>query len=206
MRHLKKATVRTVIELASACPPEQEFSIEEIRAGAAGKLQTAPEIRAYNSFVSNLSDDETAELIALTNLGKGYEHKPEDFEMLVDEAYRDQNRTMFTLAKQKIPQYLRLGMERLARRKTGKKVPTVHNEERRRMLVGKFVMDHFLETYGKEHGYHKLVAMMEDAGYLDRAEDRKVFGLKESKVESELVKVIGGKRSSARIKLGPIRP
>ncbi|MDJ0840220.1 MAG: DUF3775 domain-containing protein [Acidobacteriota bacterium] len=170
-----------------------------------GHLQTEPKVKAYNTYVTNLPDEETAELIALTWLGRNYDHTPDAFDTLVDTALIDKPRVLFTEPKQKLPQYLRLGMERLARFQTGKKVAKPIDEDRRLLLMGKFVREQFEKTYGREHGRHKLLSMMEDAGYLEQKEDRKLFGLPAEKGDDALHTVLSGKRESARIRLGTIR-
>lgn len=204
MKYLKKATVKTVIDLAHACPPDRDFTAEEIRAGIQGQLAVNPHVRAFNAFLVNLSEDERAELTALLWLGRGYEHSPEDFEELVQKTWRSQSRDLFEESKQKLPQALRLGMERLARRKTGKRNAGPNDDEKRRQLVGRFVIESYLETYG-DKGWGRLIQMMEERGYLDRAEDRKLFGLNEDKYADELSTVLSGKRASGKLRIAPIR-
>ncbi|MCG8668778.1 MAG: DUF3775 domain-containing protein [Pseudomonadales bacterium] len=206
MQYLKKAVVKTVIQLAAACPPKREFTAEEIRAGMEGRLKTDPNLKAYNTFLLSLSDEERSELIALLRLGRRYDLKPEDFDQMVERALIEKPRDLVDEDKKKIPQYLRHGMERLARRQTGKRVPKAKDDEHRRMLIGRFVLQTFENTYGRENGWHRLVMMMEEAGFLDNPEHRKLFGLPENKLESELADILGGnKRSSGKFRLGPIR-
>ena len=203
MQYLKKSTVKTVIELASACPPDHEFTADEIRAGIMGQLETDPQTKAYTAFLTNLGEAERAELTALLRLGRELDQDPAEFSRLVDHALEDGSRDLFDERKQKLPQYLRHGMERLARYQSKKRTSMV-DENKRRALIGKYVIEQYEKTYGREHGWHRLLSLMMDQGYLDRPEDRRLFNLPEENGRHALDEVLG-KRDSGRIKLEPLK-
>jgi len=205
MRYLKKVTVKTVIDLASACPPEGELTPEEIRAGMMGHLVTDPSLKAYISFVTNLGEEERAELTALMWLGRNPDRNPADFQDMVAHALGRESRDLFDEQKQKLPQYLRYGMERLARHQSKKRV-SLQDEARRRQVIGRFVLEHFEKTYGREHGRHRLITLMLDHGYLSNPEDRALFNLPEDAAVSELDKILSHEsRRHKEIKLQPLK-
>ena len=204
MRHLKKSTVIQVISLAQDCPDEAGFSREEISLGLKGQLEENPEVRAYNNYLSSLSDNEKAELVALLWLGRNHNLAAEDWNNIVANAKHEKPRDLRSASKQKVPQFLRYGMERLARHRSKKPAQSKIDEDRRLKLVGQFTIDSYQVTYGKDRGWYKLVELMIEKGLLDDPNDRELFGLPREKEKDE-VDLLLRNRKEEGIRVGLFR-
>lgn len=200
MKHLKKEMVKTVIEHANACPASSDFSPEEIRkAIQSGGKGLDPKVDAFNGYIRSIGDNASAELMALMSLGRDQSLKADQWNKLVQEALRNGPRDLLAAPKGRIGQWLRTGMERLARanklqRKTNgtptaapKKseesdsvsaVGSTGDEGLREVLAGRYVLNSFMQQYGEEDGLRKLGRFMVAAGHLKKTEHLAVFGLK----------------------------
>jgi len=204
MRYLKKSTVIQVISLAQDCPEETEFSREEIALGLKGQLKLSPQVHAYNDFLKTLSDNEKAELVALLWLGRNHNLSAEDWSNIVANVRHEKPRDLYSAPKQKLPQFLRYGMERLARHRAKKPAQSKVDEERRLKLVGQFTIESYQQTYGKDRGWYKLVELMIEKGLLDDPNDRELFGLPRNKEKDELDFLLRN-RKEAGIRVGLFR-
>lgn len=206
MKYLKKNTVKFAIFLARAC---QSSTTEMPLDGELGDDGPAPDVdangtssdqqtdlHAYEEFLDGLSAGEYAELTALMWLGQDINRLPQDWDALVARVDREQTADLRQVTKFKLPQYLRLGMERLARYHRAQKpgshssaqsstlgdasfgpALTAEEMERRIELIGRFTLDAFNQKYGSALGLRKLAEIMDLKGRLTSPDVRRLFGL-----------------------------
>lgn len=211
MKYLKKDTVKFVILLARACHNSEDVSLPDIgliQDNPSG--QTAvdpalddPNIKAFNDQLEKLSLGERAELNALLRLGRDAELSPAKWIELVASELNSPSDALISTPKFKLPQYLRHGMERLARFKRMEQAgfkpsppkedhPTgpIHQESSQALLIGKFTMDAFSAQYGEVSGMKKLIQLLENKGYLDDAHHRALFGLPPKKPNEDFESIL----------------
>jgi hypothetical protein len=203
LRHLKKSTVKEVIRLADLCPAEETFTREEIQAGLRGRFSTDSPVRDFNSFLRSLTEGELAELTALCRVGRDM-LSVADWQGIVSQATAVGVAELKEVPKRKLPQYLRLGTERLARFNANKTLPNPREVDARKLLVGEFVLQCYRENYGEEPGIQRLVWLMEEKGFLNDPKRRVLFGLPEESVVDPLDESLRAKKPAA-IKVGEIR-
>ncbi len=183
---LKKQTVQAFILLARACEHldfgvDQDITLPNVENLI--ELMDDPNVKAFEGYLSELSEQEKAELTALFWLGSDPQIQPEDWEDLVENALRISSNDLSRASKRKLPQIMRYAMERLARFRRAQKqssiVQTLSDEEvaRQEQVIGQFTLHAFKERYGSITGVKKLVDIMDHKGFLDDAHDRKLFGL-----------------------------
>jgi len=203
LHSLKKSTVQEIIRLADQCPAEETFTREEIQAGLQGRFAINPAVQAFNAYLQGLTEGELAELTALCRVGRDL-LPVADWQMIVAKTAETGAAELREVPKRKLPQFLRLGTERLARFKANKIMPNAREIEGRKLLVGEFVIQCYKENYGEEHGLQRLIWLMEEKGFLNDPQKRALFGLPEEPVADALDELLRSRKPAA-IKLGEIR-
>jgi len=185
--YLKKNTVKHAILLARACQHTQPQSEEEKNARLEGTLsgyQEDSNLRAYLDFLGSLTPEEFAELTALMLLGQDQHRRPEDWHAAVDQARSQPSQDLQRVSKFKLPQFLRYGMERLARhirlesqKRQDEQKPTIVETDRKIYLAGKLSLAAYEQRYGRVVGLKKLGELLARKGYMESSADHQLFGL-----------------------------
>ena len=177
---IRKETVRTVIALANAATgghiSSNDRHLLETAGSSIGVEGNWKEV--FDRFLRRLSQQEVAELLVLRLLGKEQTRDPGTWDNLVAKAGKLPMIKLYDMPVERLPQYLRLGMERLVRSKFKKPVKQDPVRENRRIeIIGNCLLEIYRERYGKEAGLKTLGNYLSGKGYLQTTEDRALFGL-----------------------------
>ena len=185
MNHLKKDTVKNVIDHAVTCARAGRESNSELDSASA----------AFIHMLNKLSPAEMAELTALLWLGRDILIQPEQWDALVEKAHSSEMNDLYLAPKETLPQNLRHGMERLIRAAKRKKRKPA-DENRVHALIGEYTMEAYKRRYGENLAMKKLGDLLDQHGFLDRIEDRVLFGLQPKETDDNLEKILQGKTST----------
>lgn len=159
-----------------------------------------PEYKSFVRYLRSLRVPELAELIALMRLGRESELQPEDWNTIVQSSSSLDPGMLYEGQVDRLPQYIRTGMERLARFQTGKMKVVKPKEEptpeqpgpgkpapgrpaldgrevdrKRKALLGDCVVQAYAERYGYEEAMRRLSILLEEKGYLNNKAARDLF-------------------------------
>ena len=176
---IRKETVRTVIALANAAAgghiSANDQHLLETAQNAIGPTNNWKEV--FDRYLRRLSQKEVAELLVLRVLGKEQTRSPDTWDELLEKASKLPLVTLYDLPVDRLPQYLRLGMERLVRSKFKKGKDDPADEARRVEIIGQCFLEIYRGKYGKDSGLKALGEYLNTRGYLQTPEDRVLFGL-----------------------------
>jgi len=207
LKHLKKNTIKAFFLFArsSGHNKNNDQSDESLPGVLFEPSLSQKGSDSYNEFLDSLTTGERAELTALYHLGCDKIGNMAAWELSIQELTNCESKDLYDANPQRIPQIIRLGLERLARFKKSPHpvtiaVPPTDSPEhdtttRLAQIAGQFTVDAYQEKYGDLEGMKRLLTILDIKRYLEKPDDRNLLGLPPKSTRMPLETLHLGKKS-----------